>query len=80
MLTFDISFDICDEAGEVTHVWFNRSFRFPPPLEDGDEVVVIGRMGHVFGIFGRKNFYADRIIDRKRHKEYTTWRNKELAG
>lgn len=79
-LSFDISFDLCDNSGDITHVLFNRSFRFPPPLEDGDHVEVIGRQGQVWGLLGRHNFYAVRIIDVKRNKEYTTWRNKELAG
>lgn len=79
-LSFDISFDLCDDDGDMTHVWFNRSFRFPPPLEDGDHVEVVGRKGQLWGLIGRRNFYAVRIIDTKRNKEYTTWRNKELEG
>lgn len=77
-LSFDISFDLCDEDGQIIHVWFNRSFRFPPPLEDGDYVDVIGRQGQFRGLLSRRNFYAVSIIDNKRNKEYTSWRNKEL--
>jgi len=79
-LSFDISFDIVDDEGETTHVWFNRSFRLPPPLSDGDPVEVVGRFGQVFGIIGRHNFYAVRIIDNARGKEYTHGRNKELEA
>ena len=77
-LSFDISFDICDEDGKVSHVWFQRSFRFPPPLEDGDSIEVLGRQGHFLGLIGRGNLYAVRIIDKQRQKEYTPWRNKDL--
>ena len=78
LLSFDISFDLCDEAGDVHHVWFQRSFRFPPPLEDGDYIDLVGKKGHFFGFIGRNNIYALRIIDNQRQKEYTPWRNKEL--
>jgi hypothetical protein len=78
VLTFDVSFDLFGESGKSYHVWFNRSFRFPPPLEDGDYIEVQGRFGRFFGLWGKKNLYATRIIDRKREKEYTPWRNKEL--
>ena len=78
LLTFDISFDICDEDGQLSHVWFQRSFRFPPPLVDGDHIEVIGRQGHFMGLIGRKNFYAVKIVDNQRQKEYTLWRNKDL--
>jgi hypothetical protein len=78
LLSFDISFDLCDAEGQLVHVWFNRSFRFPPPLEDGDRVEVIGRHGQLWGLISRKNFYAMKIIDSQRNKEYTTWRNKEI--
>lgn len=78
MLSFDISFDLVDEDAKTTHVWFNRSFRLPPKLEDGDQVEVIGRHGRFWGLFGRKNFYALKIIDRKRKKEYTPWRNIDI--
>lgn len=78
LLTFDISFDICDEDGNLSHVWFQRSFRFPPPLEDGDSIEVMGRQGHFLGLIGRGNFYAVSIIDKQRQKEYTPWRNKDL--
>jgi len=79
-LSFDISFDLVDGDGKTHHVWFNRSFRFPPPLEDGDHVEVIGKYGRILGFIGRKNFYAVRIIDAERKMEYTAWRNKELAS
>ncbi len=78
VLTFDISFDLVNEDGRTTHVWFNRSLRFPPKLEDGDQIEVVGRNGLLLGLLRRKNFYAIRIIDRKRGREYTAWRNKEL--
>ena len=74
-LSFDISFNVCDEDGKMTHVWFNRSFRLPPPLKDGDCIDIIGRHGMLFGLLRRKNFYAVRIIDKERKKEYTAWRN-----
>ncbi len=80
LLTFDISFDLCDEDGRLSHVWLQRSFRFPPPLEDGDYLEVVGRQGHFLGLLGRSNFYAARIIDKKRQKEYTPWRNKDLKS
>lgn len=80
LLTFDISFDLHDEDGGVSHVWLQRSFRFPPPLEDGDFLEVVGKQGHFFGLIGRGNFYAARIIDKKRQKEYTPWRNKDLKN
>lgn len=79
VLSFDISFDVLDEDGGVTHVWFNRSFRLPPPLEDGDFVEIVGRYGRL-GIIGRKNFYAIRIIDKRRNMQYTPWRNRELPA
>lgn len=80
LLSFDISFDVCDEDGRVTHVWFQRSFRLPPPLEDGDYIELVGRKGYMLGLVGRKNFYAVSIVDKKRLKEYTPWRNKDLKG
>lgn len=80
LLSFDISFDLADEDGNTTHVWFNRSFRMPPPLEDGDYIRVVGRRGQFMGLIGRKNFYALKIIDQNRGKEYTPWRNKELIA
>ncbi|MBN1288523.1 MAG: hypothetical protein JXA49_02670 [Actinobacteria bacterium] len=78
-LSFDISFNVYDEDGKMTHVWFNRSFRLPPPLEDGDHIDIIGRHGRLFGLYARKNFYALRIIDKERKREYTPWRNLELS-
>lgn len=78
LLSFDISFDLCDEDGKLTHVWFQRSLRLPPQLEDGDYITVIGRYGQLFGLIGRKNFYASKIFDNKRKMEYTAWRNMEL--
>ena len=78
LLSFDISFDLCDEDGKMMHVWFNRSFRIPPPIEDGDHIEVVGRYGQLWGAISRKNFYAARIIDNCRNTEYTTWRNKEI--
>lgn len=79
MLSFDISFDLCDEDGKVVHVWFQRSFRFPPELQDGDFIEVVGQKGHFFRLIGRKNFYAASIIDKERRKEYTPWRNKDTS-
>jgi hypothetical protein len=78
LLSFDISFDICDEDGQIDHVWFQRSLRFPPPLQDGDPIEIVGKQGHFLGLIGRHNVYAIRIIDKGRQKEYTPWRNKEL--
>ncbi|MCJ7746013.1 MAG: hypothetical protein MUP40_06990 [Actinobacteria bacterium] len=78
VLSFDINFDLCDEDGTLTRVWFNRSFRFPPPLEDGDYIEVLGRYGRFMWRTGRKNFFSVKIIDRRRGKEYTAWRNKVL--
>ena len=80
LLSFDISFDICDEDGQVDHVWFQRSFRFPPPLEDGDQIEILGKQGHFLGLIGRKNTYALRVIDKRRLREYTPWRNKDLKA
>jgi hypothetical protein len=80
LLSFDISFDICDEHGQIDHVWFQRSFRFPPPLQDGDTIDITGKQGHFLGLIGRHNVYAIKIIDRGRLKEYTPWRNKELRA
>jgi hypothetical protein len=79
-LSFDINFDLVDEHGDAHHVWFQRSFRFPPPLEDGDHIDLVGRDGHFLGLIGRNNFYAIRIIDKDRGKEYTPWRNKGLKN
>ena len=78
LLSFDISFDVCDEGGQIDHVWFQRSFRFPPPLQDGDHIDIVGKRGHFFGLIGRHNIYAIMIIDKGRQKEYTPWRNKEF--
>jgi hypothetical protein len=75
VFSFDISFDLVDEEGQARHVWFKRSFRMPPKLGDGDEIEVIGRQGYLMGLLGRRNFYALRIIDKKRQREYTPWRN-----
>jgi hypothetical protein len=80
VLSFDINLDLVDEDGKLTRVWFNRSFRFPPPLEDGDYVEAFGRHGRFIGHIGRKNFYSVRILDRRRGKEYTAWRNKDLMS
>ena len=77
-LSFDISFDLADDDGKLTRVCFNRSFRLPPLLEDGDYVEVRGRYGRFFGLYGKKNLYAFRIMDARRNKEYTAWRNKDL--
>lgn len=75
VFSFDISFDLVDDGGRSRHVWFNRSFRLPPRLADGDQLEIIGRWGYLFGLLGRRNFYALRIIDKQRKREYTPWRN-----
>ena len=79
VLSFDISFDLVDGEGETRHVWFNRSLRLPPKLEDGDQIEVVGRKGYLLGILGRSNFYALRIIDNQRKREYTPWRNIDMS-
>lgn len=73
-LTFDINFDLVEEDGSTTKVWFYRGFRFPPPLDDGDKVEVVGK----YGWWTKNVFYASKIIDRKRGKIYTGFRNREL--
>ncbi len=75
VFTFDISFDLVDEEGRSRHIWFNRSFRLPPRLADGDQLEIVGRRGYLFGLLGRRNFYALRIVDKQRKREYTPWRN-----
>ncbi|HEY5527016.1 MAG TPA: hypothetical protein VIK02_05505 [Candidatus Anoxymicrobiaceae bacterium] len=75
VFSFDISFDLVDEDGALRHVWFKRSFRMPPKFEDGDTIEVVGRQGYLRGLLGRRNFYALRIIDKRRQREYTPWRN-----
>jgi len=80
LLSFDISFDICDDDGEVVHVWFNRSFRLPPCLENDDFIEVYGKYGRLFRLVGKNNFYATKIVDRAREMEYSAWRNKKLAA
>ena len=77
-LSFDLNFDICDQGGNLTHVWFFRSFRLPPSIEDGDPVEVVGKYGRLLGLIGRKNLYATKIIDRKRNILYTPWRNRSV--
>jgi len=78
LLSFDISFDLVDEDAQITHVWFSRSFRLPPKLEDGDHLEVVGRNGLLWGAIRRKNFYAIRITDKRRDKEYTPWRTRDV--
>ena len=73
-LTFDINFDLVEEDGKSTKVWFYRGFRFPPPLVDGDRVEIFGKFGHI----SREVFYASKIIDRRREKVYTGFRNRRL--
>ena len=75
VFSFDISFDLVDDDGGLRHVWFKRSFRLPPRLEDGDTIEVVGRQGYLWGLLGKGNFYALRIIDKGREREYTPWRN-----
>ena len=80
LLTFDISFDIHNDDGEVVHVWFNRSFRLPPPLDNGDYIEVYGKYGRFFRRVGKNNFYAIKIVDKARDMEYSVWRNKEITA
>ena len=75
VFSFDITFDLVDKEGVSRHVWFKRSFRLPPKLEDGDTIEIVGRQGYLLGLLGRRNFYALRIIDKARQREYTPWRN-----
>lgn len=75
-LTFDINFDLVDENGKSIKVWFNRGFRFPPPINDGDKLEVIGR----FGYFSKEVFYVSKIIDRRRERVYTGFRNRRIKG
>ena len=37
--------------------------------------MIFGRQGYLKGLLGRNNFYALRIIDKHRQREYTPWRN-----
>lgn len=73
-LTFDINFDLVDDNGASTKVWFYRGFRFPPPLDDGDRVEVIGKYGKI----SKEVFYASKIVDRGRERVYTGFRNRRL--
>lgn len=73
-LTFDINFDLVDDDGKSIKVWFNRGFRFPPPLNDGDRVEVIGRFGYI----SKQILYAHKIIDRERGRVYTGFRNRKI--
>ena len=80
LLSFDISFDIHNDDGEVVRVWFNRSFRLPPSLDNGDYIEVHGKYGRFFRRVGKNNFYATKIVDKARGMEYSAWRNKKIAG
>jgi len=73
-LTFDINFDLVEENGGTTKVWFYRGFRFPPPLEDGDRVEVIGKYGKI----SKDIFYASKIVDHRRKRIYTGFRNRKM--
>ena len=73
-LTFDINFDLIEDSGTSTKVWFYRGFRFPPPLDDGDRVGVIGKFGRI----SKEIFYASKIIDRGRERVYTGFRNRKM--
>jgi hypothetical protein len=75
-LTFDINFDLVEESGKSTKIWFYRGFRFPPPLEDGDRVKVMGKYGHI----SKDIFYASKIIDPRRERVYTGFRNRRLKA
>lgn len=71
-LTFDINFDLVDDGGKSTRIWFYRGFRFPPPLDDGDRVIVFGKFGRI----SKGIFYASKIIDPRRERVYTGFRNR----
>ncbi|MBN2027793.1 MAG: hypothetical protein JW854_13635 [Actinobacteria bacterium] len=73
-LTFDINFDLVEDEGKSTRVWFYRGFRFPPPLNDGDRIIAIGKYGHI----SKDIFYAARIIDPRRERVYTGFRNRKM--
>ncbi len=73
-LTFDINFDLVDDDGKSTKIWFYRGFRFPPPLKDGDRVKVAGKFGRI----SKDIFYASRIIDPRRERVYTGFRNRKM--
>lgn len=73
-LTFDINFDLVEDSGNSTKIWFYRGFRFPPPLEDGDRVEVIGKYGRI----SKDIFYASKIIDRHRERVYTGFWNRRM--
>ena len=73
-LTFDINFDLIEDGGDSVKVWFYRGFRFPPPLNDGDRVKVIGKYGHI----SKDIFYAAKIIDPNRERVYTRFRNRRM--
>ncbi len=78
-LTFDINFELYDDNGERFRVWFYRGFRLPPPLKDGDRVEVTGHFGQMFGLMSKDVFFASRIVDRKRGRIYTGFRNKRIG-
>jgi len=73
-LTFDINFDLVDDGGKSTRIWFYRGFRFPPPLNDGDRVKVVGKFGHI----SKDILYASKIIDPRRERVYTGFRNRRI--
>jgi hypothetical protein len=79
-LTFDINFELYDDNGERFRVWFYRGFRLPPPLKDGDRVEITGRFGQMFGLVSKDIFFASRIVDRKRGRIYTGFRNKRISS
>ncbi len=75
-LTFDINFDLVEDDGKSTKVWFYRGFRFPPPLDEGDRVVVVGKYGRI----SRDIFYASKIVDPRRNRIYTGFRNRKMKA
>lgn len=79
-LTFDINFELYDNNGENYRVWFYRGFRMPPPLVDGDRLEIEGRFGQFFGLLSKSTFYAAKIVDRKRGRIYTGFRNKKIKS
>ncbi len=77
-LTFDINFEFYDDNGENYRVWFYRGLRLPPPLAEGDRLEIKGRFGQFFGLISRDIFYAGKLVDRKRGRIYTGFRNRRI--
>lgn len=79
-LTFDINFQFYDDDGENYRVWFYRGLRLPPPLAEGDRLEIRGRFGQFFGLLSRNVFFAARLVDRKRGRIYTGFRNRKIKA